>query len=66
VKSKRPHVAVSPGDLDAEAQHLTGVLSGKTVRVVWRRRPREFGIEFTDGTRIFIDAQPEGLETSLE
>jgi hypothetical protein len=65
LKSKRPYIATSPEDLDAEAQHLTRVLGGKTVRVVWRHRPREFGIEFTDGTRIFIDAQGEGLESSL-
>ena len=65
MESERPHVAVTPHDLEAEAQDLTRLLGGKIVRSVWRHRPREFGIEFTDGTRIFIDAQTDGLETSL-
>ena len=65
MKSERPHVAVTPHDLEAEAQDLTRLLGGKVVGTVWRHRPHEFGIEFADGTRIFIDAQAEGLETSL-
>jgi len=37
----------------------------KTVRVVWRHRPGEVGIEFTDGSRIFINRAEEGLELSV-
>ena len=52
--------------LDEEAVRATEMLSGKVVRTVWRHRPGEVGIEFVDGTRLFIDAPPEEiLELSI-
>lgn len=52
--------------LESEAAHATALLAGKVVRTVWRHRTGEVGIEFTDGTRLFVDAQPGGeVELSI-
>lgn len=53
-------------DLDAEALRATEMLRGKTVRTIWRHRDSELGIDFADGTRLFIDAiGKRGLELSI-
>jgi hypothetical protein len=52
-------------DLDDEAARLTDLLRGKVVKVVWRHRPKEVGIEFNDGTRLFVDAVSDGLDFSV-
>ena len=41
--------------LQDEARRLTRVLKGKAVQTVWRHRLKEVGIEFADGTRLFVD-----------
>lgn len=41
------------------------MLRGKVVSVVWRHRKGEIGIEFTDGTRLFVDQTPVGVELSI-
>jgi len=51
--------------LEEEARKATDLLQGKTVAKVWRHRHKEIGIEFTDGTRLFIDHQPNELEISI-
>jgi hypothetical protein len=53
-------------NLDDEAARLTELLRGKVVKVVWRHRPGEAGIEFNDGTRLFVDAvSKDELECSV-
>ena len=52
-------------NLKKEARQLTKMLKGRTVDVVWRHRRNEVGIEFTDGTRLFIDQTPDGLDYSI-
>jgi len=52
-------------DRPTEAKHATKLLKRKVVKVVTRHRQGEIGIEFTDGTRLFIDHKPEGLEISI-
>jgi hypothetical protein len=52
-------------NLQKEARQLTKMLKGKTVDVVWRHRKEEVGIQFTDGTRLFIDQTPNGLDYSI-
>ncbi|WP_082905757.1 hypothetical protein [Bradyrhizobium centrolobii] len=52
-------------NLEDEAARLTELLRGKVVKVVWRHRPGEVGIEFNDGTRLFFDAVSNGLECSV-
>ena len=53
------------GELEKEAQRATEMLKGKAVLKIFRHRTGEFGIEFTDGTRLFIDHQTDGLEISI-
>ena len=52
-------------ELEKEAKRATEMLKGKKVLKVLRHRIGEFGIEFTDGTRLFLDHQPEGIEISI-
>lgn len=52
-------------DLKQETDLATEMLSGKSVKSVKRHRPGEVLIEFTDGTRLFIDAKTAELELSI-
>jgi hypothetical protein len=52
-------------DLQNEAAVLTSLLSGKLVRVVRRHSAKEIVIEFDDGTRLFVDSVPDGLDVSV-
>jgi hypothetical protein len=51
--------------LSTEAERATELLRGKEVATVWRHRKQEVGIEFTDGTRLFIDWKQDGIELSI-
>jgi len=51
--------------LRLEAARATEMLRDKTVSVVWRHRVGEVGIEFTDGTRLFVDHTSDGVELSI-
>jgi len=64
-KATHPLVATRKSDLTSEAKHATKLLRGKVVRQVWRHRANEIGIEFEDGTRLFVDKQELGLELSI-
>ena len=44
-------------DLAREAERATELLGGLTVRVVKRHRPEEVMVEFSDGTRLYVDAE---------
>jgi hypothetical protein len=54
-------------ELEREAEELTELLRGKTVRIVWRHRPDEIAIEFDgeDRTRLFVNRHPDGLDISV-
>ena len=52
-------------DLNDEARRATEMLAGKRVRRIWRHRPYEAVIEFTDGTRLFVDGRDVSLELSV-
>jgi hypothetical protein len=57
---------VNPPDLKNEGLRATELLRGKVVRVVWRHRANEIGLEFDDGTRLFVDVAPNGeLDVSI-
>ena len=58
-------VAITKTALNKEAKEATGMLKGKIVSRIWRHRPKEIGIEFADGTRLFVDMQEDGLELSI-
>lgn len=61
----QPLIAKTPVELIAEAERLSAMLCGKKVEKVWRHRAHEIGIEFSDGTRLFVDARDMGLEISV-
>jgi len=52
-------------DLNDQAERATKMLKGKEVEKVMRHRAKEICIEFTDGTRLFIDQQSDNLELSI-
>jgi len=62
---KAPIIAETEVELAREARRLARFIGGKTVRQVWRHRSGELGLEFTDGTRLFVDHAEKGLELSI-
>lgn len=52
-------------ELEAEAKRATEMLKGKVVLTVWRHTEKQLGIEFADGTRLFVDHQPSCVEISI-
>jgi len=52
-------------DLKKEGRQITRMLKNKAVGKVWRHRKKEIGIQFTDGTRLFVDQTPDGLDISI-
>lgn len=52
-------------ELDDEAMRATEMLAGKVVLTVWRHSEQQLGIEFTDGTRLFVDHAPSCVEVSI-
>lgn len=64
-KTKNPCVAVKNKELKAEARIVTKMLREKVVKKIWRHTPLEIGIQFEDGTTLFVDIKEEGLELSI-
>ena len=52
-------------DLEQEANRATEILKGKIVAQVWRHQKQEMDVEFTDGTRLFVDCNANGLDISI-
>lgn len=52
-------------NLKQEAERATELLKGKVVAEVMRHRAKEVCIEFTDGTRLFVDHKPDNIELSI-
>ncbi|MBZ6075842.1 hypothetical protein [Microvirga puerhi] len=53
-------------NLADEEDRLNEFLVGRSVTRVWRHRTAEVGIEFSDGTRLFVNWQPDRqLECSV-
>ena len=55
----------SPEDLFHEATRATEMLRGKRVERIARRSEAEVLVEFTDGTRLFVDLSGSALELSI-
>jgi hypothetical protein len=51
--------------LESEGRRATELLKGKVVSAIWRHRNGEVAIEFTDGTRLFVDHTQDGVELSI-
>ncbi|MGV3530907.1 MAG: hypothetical protein ACO1QR_00950 [Chthoniobacteraceae bacterium] len=60
----RQHRPVQESELQAEAARATEMLHGRVLRQIWRHRPGEIGLEFEDGTRLFVDSTSP-LELSI-
>jgi len=52
-------------ELEAEAANATDLLRGKVVAHVSRHRAEEVMVEFTDGTRLFVDSSNGAVELSI-
>jgi len=55
-------MGVSQQELEAEATRATELLRGKVVAHITRHRDAEVIVQFTDGTRLFVD----GLQGSVK
>ena len=55
----------SPQDLADEATRATEMLRGKIVARIDRHSEAEVLVEFTDGTRLFVDLSGSALELSI-
>lgn len=51
--------------LEEEAERATELLAGKVVETVLRLRPEEVVVQFTDGSRLFLDVRDSLLEMSI-
>ncbi|HWD25872.1 MAG TPA: hypothetical protein VG387_01810 [Rhizomicrobium sp.] len=51
--------------LEEEAEEITRLLAGKTVKRAWRHKITEIALEFEDGTRLFVDRTNDGIEISI-
>ena len=58
-------LSAPPPELAAEAERVTGLLKGKAVARVWQHRPEALGIEFADGTKLYIEQHSTGLEVNI-
>jgi hypothetical protein len=52
-------------DLAQEERRLSELLAGKIVKIVKRHRNTELLLEFTDGTRLYVDCPEAKLEMSV-
>ncbi len=51
--------------LNSEAEKATKMLQGKTVSKILRYQKAEVLIEFSDGSRLYVDKSDNGLELSI-
>ena len=57
-----PH---SPSDLADESLRATKLLQGKVVGRIVRHTLTQVMLEVTDGSRLFVDSLPVGMELSI-
>ena len=65
MKTAAAPLASKKKKLAAEGRRATRMLRGKSVKKVWRHRATELGIEFEDGSRLFVDVKSRGVEISI-
>lgn len=57
---------ISQSELELEATTASDLLVGKNVAKVFRPKASTLGVEFSDGTRLFIDAKSDAtIELSI-
>lgn len=52
-------------NLKKESLRATELTKGKVISVVRRYRKKEVMVEFTDGSRLFVDHLPDRLDLSI-
>jgi molybdopterin-binding protein len=52
-------------NLEEESERATQMLKGKVVALVTRHRNEEVCVEFSDGTRLYVDRSEDGVELSI-
>ena len=52
-------------ELAAEADRLAGLLRGKTLARIWQHRPEAMGLEFADGTKLYVSITDGTLEMNV-
>ena len=52
-------------NLEEEGERATEMLKGKVVAQVTRHRDEEVCVEFSDGTRLYVDRSEQGVELSI-
>jgi cytoskeletal protein CcmA (bactofilin family) len=57
--------AARAAELAAEAERITALLKGKAVQRVWQHRPEAMGIEFADGTKLYVEKRSDGLDVNI-
>ena len=58
--------SAASAELAAEAERVGGLLKGKVLARVWHHRPEAMGIEFADGTKLYVSlAEAGGLEMNV-
>lgn len=58
-------MTLDENQLSDEATRASELLRGKVVSHIVRHRESEVLIEFTDGTRLFVDRSSSGVELSI-
>ena len=51
-------------ELAAEAEKLSSLFRGKIVQRIWQHRPEAMGIEFADGTRLYVAQGDDGIQVT--
>ncbi len=52
--------SVGSPELAAEAERLSKLLAGKALARVWQHRPEAMGLEFADGTKLYVSISDDG------
>jgi hypothetical protein len=56
---------LSPSNLAEESLRATELLLGKVVGRIVLHTPTQVMLKFTDGSRLFVDGAPAGIELSI-
>lgn len=57
-----PLRAIEASDLATEAETVTRMLKGRVVAAIRRHRASEVLVEFSDGARLFVDADRDATQ----
>ncbi len=58
-------LAAAAAELAAEAERITALLKGKALLRIWQHRPEAMGVEFDDGTKLYVEKNSGGLDVNI-